>query len=317
MLFRSVSQSRYADDVVYKEARQWAASGKNELADRDQAVSPRGNAWLNTIRQYKTPEEAVDATMSKLGNQVQRGDYWSSKRDTEGYHNAGVATEELTFWDRFNASRKNQYEGETATGEAEFQRAARKQAEDKLSKALGVTVDIDRDIQGLVTEGMSTSDIMNYAAFGRQSANFYGTSNEEYARRFNDFIAQAQQAHPEIKLPYNSYDDVLIEAGKMQRQSDAEYATIANNYGGFSGGTAGALGTVVGTLQDPIELMKFTALAPIGAQFTAGSMAAGAAAGIISEAPTQYGLYRDWETDRKSTRLNSSHSAKSRMPSSA
>ena len=29
------------------------------------------------------------------------------------------------------------------------------------------------------------------------------------------------------------------------------------------------------------------------------------------------GPYRDWETDRKSTRLNSSHSAKSRMPSSA
>ena len=27
--------------------------------------------------------------------------------------------------------------------------------------------------------------------------------------------------------------------------------------------------------------------------------------------------YRDWETDRKSTRLNSSHSAKFRMPSSA
>ena len=30
-----------------------------------------------------------------------------------------------------------------------------------------------------------------------------------------------------------------------------------------------------------------------------------------------YTMYRDWETDRKSTRLNSSHSAKSRMPSSA
>ena len=29
------------------------------------------------------------------------------------------------------------------------------------------------------------------------------------------------------------------------------------------------------------------------------------------------GFYRDWETDRKSTRLNSSHSAKSSMPSSA
>ena len=29
------------------------------------------------------------------------------------------------------------------------------------------------------------------------------------------------------------------------------------------------------------------------------------------------GNYRDWETDRKSTRLNSSHSGESRMPSSA
>ena len=33
--------------------------------------------------------------------------------------------------------------------------------------------------------------------------------------------------------------------------------------------------------------------------------------------PFLHDLYRDWETDRKSTRLNSSHSAKSRMPSSA
>ena len=31
----------------------------------------------------------------------------------------------------------------------------------------------------------------------------------------------------------------------------------------------------------------------------------------------EWKVYRDWETDRKSTRLNSSHSAKSRMPSSA
>ena len=29
------------------------------------------------------------------------------------------------------------------------------------------------------------------------------------------------------------------------------------------------------------------------------------------------GGYRDWETDRKSTRLNSSHITRSRMPSSA
>ena len=30
-----------------------------------------------------------------------------------------------------------------------------------------------------------------------------------------------------------------------------------------------------------------------------------------------WAIYRDWETDRKSTRLNSSHSRAARMPSSA
>ena len=38
---------------------------------------------------------------------------------------------------------------------------------------------------------------------------------------------------------------------------------------------------------------------------------------LETEICNQSALYRDWETDRKSTRLNSSHSAKSRMPSSA
>ena len=39
--------------------------------------------------------------------------------------------------------------------------------------------------------------------------------------------------------------------------------------------------------------------------------------GIEYSFSQEAGSYRDWETDRKSTRLNSSHSAKSRMPSSA
>ena len=38
---------------------------------------------------------------------------------------------------------------------------------------------------------------------------------------------------------------------------------------------------------------------------------------LIENVDSTWGWYRDWETDRKSTRLNSSHSAKSRMPSSA
>ena len=39
---------------------------------------------------------------------------------------------------------------------------------------------------------------------------------------------------------------------------------------------------------------------------------------IIEAHKLKFGsLYRDWETDRKSTRLNSSHRSLSRMPSSA
>ena len=38
---------------------------------------------------------------------------------------------------------------------------------------------------------------------------------------------------------------------------------------------------------------------------------------IATEATIDRIVYRDWETDRKSTRLNSSHSGESRMPSSA
>ena len=39
--------------------------------------------------------------------------------------------------------------------------------------------------------------------------------------------------------------------------------------------------------------------------------------GKVDEMNDMGGSYRDWETDRKSTRLNSSHSRASRMPSSA
>ena len=39
--------------------------------------------------------------------------------------------------------------------------------------------------------------------------------------------------------------------------------------------------------------------------------------GVIYDNSTVKNQYRDWETDRKSTRLNSSHSGESRMPSSA
>ena len=39
--------------------------------------------------------------------------------------------------------------------------------------------------------------------------------------------------------------------------------------------------------------------------------------GVYEDENISWCVYRDWETDRKSTRLNSSHSRASRMPSSA
>ena len=52
-------------------------------------------------------------------------------------------------------------------------------------------------------------------------------------------------------------------------------------------------------------------------QFNAPSDSAPSDPAPSDPAPSDPAPYRDWETDRKSTRLNSSHSAKSRMPSSA
>ena len=55
-----------------------------------------------------------------------------------------------------------------------------------------------------------------------------------------------------------------------------------------------------------------------GTTYAIGSTALGANTNVIANgSSTSFTSYRDWETDRKSTRLNSSHSAKSRMPSSA
>ena len=45
--------------------------------------------------------------------------------------------------------------------------------------------------------------------------------------------------------------------------------------------------------------------------------ACGMSSDEIEELCENYLPYRDWETDRKSTRLNSSHITRSRMPSSA
>ena len=61
------------------------------------------------------------------------------------------------------------------------------------------------------------------------------------------------------------------------------------------------------------ELIK-KAVADCRADHNYNGKSGGKGKAFISDPTAEY---RDWETDRKSTRLNSSHSAKSRMPSSA
>ena len=63
-------------------------------------------------------------------------------------------------------------------------------------------------------------------------------------------------------------------------------------------------------------------LGDVSASGNVGSGGAATAAESAQMMPTDYSFigdacYRDWETDRKSTRLNSSHRSLSRMPSSA
>ena len=68
------------------------------------------------------------------------------------------------------------------------------------------------------------------------------------------------------------------------------------------------------------EAQKIVAQSPIGVLYAPNfSLGVYLFSKLVEEAADLFNAerYRDWETDRKSTRLNSSHSAKSRMPSSA
>ena len=68
--------------------------------------------------------------------------------------------------------------------------------------------------------------------------------------------------------------------------------------------TATIKGKVTDEKNQPIEFATATLISPATKEVVKGE---------VCNDPS----YRDWETDRKSTRLNSSHRSLSRMPSSA
>ena len=70
-----------------------------------------------------------------------------------------------------------------------------------------------------------------------------------------------------------------------------------------------------GALFNLILLLMSAALG--AAALSAGAGLVGSFFGANKQDKNAQAPYRDWETDRKSTRLNSSHRSLSRMPSSA
>ena len=90
----------------------------------------------------------------------------------------------------------------------------------------------------------------------------------------------------------NQIESKLFDVVKLQLHPNIEGFISPNNYGLYKGTGGNALG-VVGGAYEPTQPK------------------------LLSNGLLECLTYRDWETDRKSTRLNSSHSAKSRMPSSA
>ena len=79
------------------------------------------------------------------------------------------------------------------------------------------------------------------------------------------------------------------------------------------------LGKVFGSIM--ASFVSFQALKAITVDYVNFNVELGKSTSLlglnVEEVSALGGAYRDWETDRKSTRLNSSHSGESRMPSSA
>ena len=108
--------------------------------------------------------------------------------------------------------------------------------------------------------------------------------------------------------------------------NSSSHALLSISTGGSSGGdpyiqfTNNVANWSIGIDNSVSDQLTFSASSALGTSNTAYSTSGG-----IWHYPLQTAFnahkdasaYRDWETDRKSTRLNSSHSAKSRMPSSA
>ena len=153
--------------------------------------------------------------------------------------------------------------------------------------------------QKKVIQASNTADLA--VNFGRKVRNL--VMSEQYSRVF-----------PDVSLRQDSK-----AAGRWAANRNGEYFAIG------VGGTVTGKGADLLIIDDPHSEQEAAAAAgnpevfdKVYEWYTSGPRQRLQPGGAIVIVMTRWAEgYRDWETDRKSTRLNSSHSAKSRMPSSA
>ena len=119
--------------------------------------------------------------------------------------------------------------------------------------------------------------------------------------KFTEYLVKLSDELSRLNLNNEAKEGLLLEIKqKMTRIENAELITPV--IGAFSAGKSTLLNSFLQKDYLAVDITPETALATELRYCEEEYIEAG---------------YRDWETDRKSTRLNSSHITRSRMPSSA
>ena len=139
-------------------------------------------------------------------------------------------------------------------------------------------------------------------------------------------LFESYKAYSEAKIDAQErFNAVLKETTGLEIKQDETYANLPKAAllpsGGFYGNTIDAqrqaINRIFGFNPDTVGLAtKGLSKSQSKATFDLNSGLTDTQK-LVMKLTDQFSSYRDWETDRKSTRLNSSHSGESRMPSSS
>ena len=132
----------------------------------------------------------------------------------------------------------------------------------------------------------------------------HDNNSETGSDRIKGFSEKIIVSYPNIRIV-----EVVLGLGEHDLTSDL-VTKLLQTYPKLKGIFATNEGSAIGTLNSIVQNKREKNIVIVG--FDAGLQQKTA----ISQG-IMLGAYRDWETDRKSTRLNSSHITRSRMPSSA